>query len=63
MGGVRAVPAVSDRDLWGRAAEGDSEAFAQLYDRHARAVYNFLHRRTASWSDAEDLTSAVFLQA
>ncbi|TDW70568.1 RNA polymerase sigma factor [Kribbella pratensis] len=63
MGGVRAVPAVSDRDLWGRAAEGDSEAFAQLYDRHARAIYNFLHRRTGSWSDAEDLTSAVFLQA
>ncbi|WP_238155516.1 RNA polymerase sigma factor [Kribbella soli] len=63
MSGIRALPAVSDRDLWDRAAEGDSEAFAQLYDRHARAIYNFLHRRTGSWSDAEDLTSAVFLQA
>jgi RNA polymerase sigma-70 factor (ECF subfamily) len=54
---------VSDRELWDLAAEGDSEAFARLYDRHARAIYNFLHRRTGSWSDAEDLTSAVFLQA
>ncbi|RZU13988.1 RNA polymerase ECF family sigma subunit [Kribbella rubisoli] len=63
MGGVRAVAAVSDRELWAQAAEGDSGAFAQLYDRHARAIYNFLHRRTGSWSDAEDLTSAVFLQA
>jgi RNA polymerase sigma factor (sigma-70 family) len=53
----------SDRDLWDRAAAGDAEAFAQLYDRHARAIYNFLHRRTASWSDAEDLTSVVFLHA
>jgi DNA-directed RNA polymerase specialized sigma24 family protein len=57
------LAAVSDRQLWEQAAEGDSEAFAQLYDRHARAIYNFLHRRTGSWSDAEDLTSVVFLQA
>ncbi|WBQ06684.1 RNA polymerase sigma factor [Kribbella sp. CA-293567] len=53
----------TDRALWSRAAEGDAEAFARLYDRHARAIYNFLYRRTASWSDAEDLTSAVFLHA
>ncbi|NEA37456.1 RNA polymerase sigma factor [Streptomyces sp. SID13031] len=53
----------SDRNLWERAAEGDSAAFAQLYDRHSRPIYNFLYRRTASWSDAEDLTSAVFLHA
>lgn len=53
----------TDRALWQRAAEGDSAAFAQLYDRHSRSVYNFLYRRTGSWSDAEDLTSAVFLHA
>jgi len=57
------VSGSSDRRLWDRTVEGDADAFAQLYDRHARSVYNFLHRRTASWSDAEDLTSAVFLQA
>lgn len=39
------------------------KSFGQLYDRHSRAIYNFLHRRTGSWSDAEDLTSAVFLHA
>ena len=53
----------SDRAIWERAAAGDAQAFAQLYDRHSRAVYQFLYRRTASWSDAEDLTSAVFLHA
>nr|WP_202891859.1 RNA polymerase sigma factor [Kribbella shirazensis] len=58
-----AVAKCSDRNLWERASEGDSAAFGQLYDRHSRAIYNFLHRRTGSWSDAEDLTSAVFLHA
>ncbi|MEV0283126.1 sigma-70 family RNA polymerase sigma factor [Kribbella sp. NPDC050820] len=54
---------ISDRSLWDRATSGDSEAFGQLYDRHAKAIYNFLYRRTGSWSEAEDLTSTVFLHA
>jgi RNA polymerase sigma factor (sigma-70 family) len=57
------VSASSDADLWERVSAGDADAFGRLYDRHASAIYNFLHRRTASWSDAEDLTSVVFLQA
>ena len=52
-----------DRELWRLAGDGDSAAFGELFDRHATAVYNHLFRRTASWSEAEDLTSAVFLQA
>ncbi|MFI5730043.1 RNA polymerase sigma factor [Kribbella sp. NPDC051587] len=54
---------MSDGELWRRSVEGETEAFGVLFDRHARAVYNFLFRRTASWSDAEDLTSLVFLHA
>ena len=53
----------SDRELWQLAARGDNAAFGLLFDRHATAVYNHLFRRTADWSEAEDLTSAVFLQA
>jgi RNA polymerase sigma-70 factor (ECF subfamily) len=52
-----------DAALWRRAAAGDHEAFGQLFDRHADAVYGYLFRRTADWSQAEDLTAAVFLQA
>ncbi|GAA0578959.1 sigma-70 family RNA polymerase sigma factor [Kribbella sandramycini] len=52
---------MSDQELWRRAVDGETEAFGSLFDRHATAVYNFLFRRTASWSDAEDLTSLVFL--
>lgn len=40
-----------------------AEGFGELFDEHARAIYNFYFRRTADWSLAEDLTSAVFLEA
>ena len=43
--------------------EGEPEAFGILFERHARPVYNYLFRRTADWSLAEDLTSVVFLEA
>src|SRR5580698_6551461 len=52
-----------DQELWRLAGAGDNAAFGELFDRHATAVYNHLFRRTASWSEAEDLTSAVFLLA
>jgi RNA polymerase sigma-70 factor, ECF subfamily len=57
------VTSVSDSELWGRIGEGDVEAFGDLYERHARAVYNFCFRRTANWAQAEDLVSEVFLVA
>jgi RNA polymerase sigma factor (sigma-70 family) len=46
-----------------RARRGDAEAFAVLFERHSRAIYNFCFRRTADWSAAEDLLSIVFLEA
>jgi len=60
-----AVPAraADDRELWRRAAAGDRDAFGQIFDRYSDSVYNHLFRRLADWSEAEDLTSAVFLQA
>ncbi|MFC9729691.1 RNA polymerase sigma factor [Streptomyces roseolus] len=55
--------AISDRELWAAAVGGDREAFGRIFDRHAKAVYNHLFRRTADWAEAEDLTSTVFLHA
>lgn len=52
--------AETDAELWRR---GDQAAFATLFDRHAEAVWNHGYRLTASWSMAEDLTSATFLAA
>jgi RNA polymerase sigma-70 factor, ECF subfamily len=50
---------LSDVELWNRAVAGDREGFGVLFERHARSVYNHCFRRTASWADAEELTSAA----
>jgi RNA polymerase sigma factor (sigma-70 family) len=55
--------ALTDRELWRRAGAGESEAFGELYDRHANAIYNYCFRRCADWALAEDLTATVFLEA
>ncbi|GAA0235375.1 hypothetical protein GCM10010492_37900 [Saccharothrix mutabilis subsp. mutabilis] len=34
-----------------------------MFDRHAEAVWNHAHRLTASWSLAEDLTSATLVES
>lgn len=50
---------IDDVGLITLAIEGQGEAFGVFFRRHANVVYNYLFRRTASWSDAEDLTSVV----
>jgi RNA polymerase sigma factor (sigma-70 family) len=57
------MAAATDAELWGRACAGDGAAFGDLFERHARAIYNFAFRRTADWTLAEDLTATVFLEA
>lgn len=52
-----------DAALWSRVRTGDAEAFGLLFERHARAIYNYCFRRVASWAAAEDLVSIVFLEA
>ncbi|MBP2184065.1 RNA polymerase sigma-70 factor (ECF subfamily) [Amycolatopsis magusensis] len=53
----------SDTELWRRAALGDQDAFATLFERHVQAVWNHAYRLTGSWPVAEDLASATFLTA
>jgi RNA polymerase sigma-70 factor, ECF subfamily len=55
--------AASDESLLKASANGDQRAFSELYERHARTIYNYLFRRLADWSEAEDLTALVFLEA
>lgn len=52
-----------DQALWNAAVAGDAEAFGLLFERHHVAVYNYCFRRTASWSDAEDLAAITFFEA
>lgn len=49
--------------LWERARNGDSAAFALLYDRHRDRVFGQALRWTRSGHDAEDVLALVFLEA
>ncbi|WP_372407340.1 RNA polymerase sigma factor [Streptomyces luteireticuli] len=46
-----------------RIRAGDREAFAELYEEHARTVYNHAYRLTGDWSAAEEVMSDTFLEA
>jgi len=46
-----------------RLRTGDPQAFAELFDEHARAVYHHGYRLTGDRAVAEDVLSATFLQA
>nr|WP_202477689.1 RNA polymerase sigma factor [Streptomyces sp. SID5470] len=46
-----------------RVRNGDPDAFAELFDACARAVYNHAFRLTADWSLAEDVMSTTFMEA
>ncbi|MFI6097673.1 RNA polymerase sigma factor [Lentzea sp. NPDC051213] len=51
-----------EEELWGRVRDGDGEAFGELYERHAQAVFAYCLRRTGIWAVAEDLVSVVFME-
>lgn len=52
----------TDKELWEQASASDA-AFGVLFERHAKAVYNYCFRRTGKWDLAEDLMAATFLEA
>jgi RNA polymerase sigma-70 factor (ECF subfamily) len=51
-----------DVELLNKAKNGNPEAFGELYQRHARAIYRFFYARLDSQLDAEDLTEEVFMR-
>jgi len=44
-------------------AKDDAAAFAELYTRYVKRIYNYVYYRTGNHHDAEDLTSRVFFRA
>ena len=46
-----------------RAANGDAEAFGDLYACHLNAIYRYVFYRVGNEKRAEDLTEEVFLSA
>jgi RNA polymerase sigma-70 factor, ECF subfamily len=62
-GHLQVMDDASDDVLWRRTARGNRDAFAELFDRHARRIYGFCFRQTGDCAVAEDLTSVTFLEA
>jgi RNA polymerase sigma-70 factor (ECF subfamily) len=51
-----------EHDLLIQAQQGSVEAFGNLYERFAPAVFRFLYSQLDSRQDAEDLTADVFFR-
>ena len=49
--------------LRARVRASDPDAFATLFDEHARAVYRYAAGLTGNWSAAEEVVSLTFLEA
>jgi RNA polymerase sigma factor (sigma-70 family) len=53
----------TDDELMARASAGDQRAFAEIYERHRRAVFTFLLHLAGARHVAEDLLQETFLRA
>src|ERR671920_1234373 len=53
---------LADEDLISLVEAADAEAFATLYDRHARAAYSLAYRMMGERQAAEDLVQDAFLK-
>ncbi len=60
---VPAAPSPADRDLVARAAGGDEQAIAALYDRYGSVLYAVAYRVVGQRADAEDAVVEAFAQA
>ncbi|MFH1486110.1 MAG: sigma-70 family RNA polymerase sigma factor [Chloroflexota bacterium] len=58
------TPQVSTEEgLVREAQQGNSDAFAQLYEEHLDRIYRYMVLRVGNKTEAEDLTEQVFLKA
>ncbi len=53
----------TERELVLQATGHNHAAFARLYDQYVEKIHRYIYYRVSSPSDAEDLTSQVFLKA
>ncbi len=52
-----------EKKLIQQAKEGDSQAFASLYQAHVQPIFRYILARVSDFELAEDLTSDVFTRA
>lgn len=51
-----------ESELWQRAGQGDSRAFAEIFDLHNARIYRHVARQLSTVQDAEDATASTFLE-
>ncbi len=56
------TPTVTSEDLLGLVAQGDRQAFAELYDRTASRVFGLVKRLLRDHSQSEEVTQEIFLE-
>ena len=56
------TPIVTSEDLLGRVAQGDQQAFAELYDRTASRVFGLVKRLLRDHAQSEEVTQEIFLE-
>jgi len=54
---------ISDQDLMRLAQQNDTEAFAEIYRRHATSILSYLYRLLGKIEDVEAIAQEVFLRA
>jgi RNA polymerase sigma-70 factor (ECF subfamily) len=52
----------SDQELIQRSANGDQEAYGDLYERYLDRIYRYVYFRVESAEEAEDLTETTFIR-
>ena len=55
-------PEMDEQKLVRLSQEGDSDAFATLYETYSERIYRYIYFRTADVQIAEDIASQVFLK-
>lgn len=63
MSGSVALSAADESLCIARAKAGDTEAFAAIYHKYERPIYQFIYRMVGNAEDASDLTQECFLRA
>ena len=58
---MKGEPARTDSELVAEVAAGNSDALAELYDRHADALYRAAYRRLGDRHLAEEVLQDTFL--
>jgi len=59
---IETVTSASDEDLMRRYAQGEVEAFNELFHRHKKSVYSFIHRFVTETDAVDDLFQNVFVR-